>query len=324
MAQGLGSHAVNVRADEEPQAGLLPAPRVTLGLVTYRQESYVRHALRSVLAQTYAPLEVVVCDDASPDRTFELACEEANTYSGAHTVRLHRNESNLGIGNFNRLMELATGDFIVIAHGDDLSMPERVARLVAAWRRTGASMVTSNALILDAQGQTGGLTVPADFAPPNTIVDIAAGGWNPTLWGAVLAWHRDVFDVFGPLDPDRSAVTTDWILPFRAAALHGIHYLDQPLVQIRQHPDQKQQRYISNAGSPLADTESLSASHLIQFLYMFETMDIVKAKALQPVSIMSAVYGELLQSVFREGFSWRTARNRLFSSGVRARWLPVS
>ncbi len=311
-------------ADEEPpQADLLPAPRVTLGLVTYRQEPFIQQALRSVLAQTYTPLEIVVCDDASPDRTFELAREEADAYTGGHTVKLHRNASNLGIGNFNRLMELATGDFIVIAHGDDLSVPERVARLVAAWRRTGASMVTSNALTIDAWGQPLGHTVPPGAHPSNALLDIAAGGWNPTLWGAVLAWHRDVFDVFGPLDPERSAVTTDWILPFRAAALRGIHYVDQPLVKIRQHPGQKQRRYITDTENPLANTESLSASHMIQFLYMFETMDTVKARALQPTAVLGAVYGELLQSVFREGFRWRTARNRLFSSGARARWLAV-
>ena len=45
-------------------------PLVTMGLVTYRQERYVREAVRSVLAQTYSPLQIVICDDASPEFHF--------------------------------------------------------------------------------------------------------------------------------------------------------------------------------------------------------------------------------------------------------------
>jgi glycosyltransferase involved in cell wall biosynthesis len=302
---------------------LLPSPRVTLGLLTYRQELFVQHALRSALAQTYASLEIVVCDDASPDRTFELACAQARSYEGSHTLKLHRNERNLGIGNFNRLMELATGDLIVIAHGDDISMPERVARLVAAWRKTGASMVTSNAIVIDEQGHKLGYTLAPGATPANRLVDIAERGWNQSLWGAALAWHREVFDIFGPLDVDRSAVTSDWILPFRAAAIRGIHYVDAPLVLIRQHPNQKQRRYITDLTNPLSNVESISASDLIQFLYMIDTMDTVKAKKLQAPDVVTAVDSSLLRSVLHRGFEWRTARNRLFASGVRARWLPL-
>ncbi len=47
-------------------------PLVTIGLVTYRQERFVRDAVRSVLAQTYSPLQVVICDDDSPDATFDI------------------------------------------------------------------------------------------------------------------------------------------------------------------------------------------------------------------------------------------------------------
>ena len=55
----------------EPPAAPEPPPLVTLALITYRQERFVREAVRGVLAQTYSPLQVVISDDASPDATFE-------------------------------------------------------------------------------------------------------------------------------------------------------------------------------------------------------------------------------------------------------------
>jgi glycosyltransferase involved in cell wall biosynthesis len=304
---------------------LRPVPTVTLGLVTYEQEAFVEEAVRAALAQTHEPLEVLICDDASPDGTFDRACEVVRQTPTRHTVRLHRNPRNLGIGTFNQLMSLATGDLIVIAHGDDVSLPERVARIVQAWRASGASLVTSNAHATDARGRALGDALLRGTVPRNGLVEIAGSGWNASLWGAVLAWHREVFDVFGPLDPERSAMTTDWILPFRAAALAGIDYIDEPLVMIRQHPGQKQRRWLNDTTSELAWAEAKAASELIQYLYMLDELNrVVKPRGLQPPEIVQQTIAALSGSILREADRWRRARNGLLAFGFRSRWVPVT
>lgn len=295
-------------------------PAVTLGLITYRQEAFVREAVRAALAQRCQPIEIVICDDASPDRTFEIALEEAQAYKGPHAVKLCRNQRNLGIGNFNRLMEIATGDFIVIAHGDDISNPDRVALLVDAWQRTGASMITSNAVMIDAQGRNLGLNVALGQPVNNSLKEIAANGWNRTLLGALLAWEKKVFDIFGPLDPTRSALTSDFILPFRAAALNGIHYLERPLVLVRQHKDQKQRRFINDPNDQLSQQESQKASHLIQMLYLLDTLESAETAALRPKEEITEVRELLLAAILKDARDWRTARNGLYANGKRPRW----
>lgn len=295
-------------------------PAVTLGLITYRQEAFVREAVRAALAQRCQPIEIVICDDASPDRTFEIALEEAQAYKGPHAVKLCRNQRNLGIGNFNRLMEIATGDFIVIAHGDDISNPDRVALLVDAWQRTGASMITSNAVMIDAQGRNLGLNVALGQPVNNSLKEIAANGWNRTLLGALLAWEKKVFDIFGPLDPTRSALTSDFILPFRAAALNGIHYLERPLVLVRQHKDQKQRRFINDPNDQLSQQESQKASHLIQMLYLLDTLESAETAALRPKEEITEARELLFAAILKDARDWRTARNGLYANGKRARW----
>lgn len=295
-------------------------PAVTLGLITYRQEAFVREAVRAALAQRCQPIEIVICDDASPDRTFEIALEEAQAYKGPHAVKLCRNQRNLGIGNFNRLMEIATGDFIVIAHGDDISNPDRVALLVDAWQRTGASMITSNAVMIDAQGRNLGLNVALGQPVNNSLKEIAANGWNRTLLGALLAWEKKVFDIFGPLDPTRSALTSDFILPFRAAALNGIHYLERPLVLVRQHKDQKQRRFINDPNDQLSQQESQKASHLIQMLYLLDTLESAETAAIRPKEEIAEARELLLAAILKDARDWRTARNGLYANGKRARW----
>ena len=49
-----------------------PSPRVSVGLPVYNGADHVAEAIESVLSQTYRDLELVICDNASTDRTQEI------------------------------------------------------------------------------------------------------------------------------------------------------------------------------------------------------------------------------------------------------------
>src|SRR4051794_36683637 len=112
--------------------------RISVLLLACNQAATARAAAESVLAQTGAPLEIVLSDDASSDHTFAVLEEVAAAYRGPHRVRARRNPVNLGIGaHYNRLLEETEGELLVTAAGDDLSLPHRVERLAAAWDASG-------------------------------------------------------------------------------------------------------------------------------------------------------------------------------------------
>jgi hypothetical protein len=244
-------------------------------------------------------------------------------YQGQHQLIINHNEKNLGIGHFNKLMELSSGKLVIIAHGDDLSLPDRVSKIVAAWQATGVSMVTSNATLMDRSGRFIGLAVGQGETPDNSLLALARSGWNPSLWGAVLAWTRDVFDIFGGIDPEKSAVTTDWILPFRAALLNGIHYIDEPLVHIRQHKRQKQRVYISGDDNREIVREYTEANHLIQRLYMLETLYQEESLNLQPRETIIQARSDLSNCILSNARHWRTLRNQLLNQRLRPHWQAI-
>lgn len=308
-------------APAPPAAGA--GPLVTFGLITYRQEAFVAEAVHAALAQDYHHLEIVICDDASPDRTWEIASEIGRSYSGPHTIRMHRNDRNLGIGNFNRLMGLSSGNLVVIAHGDDLSRPDRVRLITQAWMRTGASMVASNWVTIDSKGRQLGTGIGPGRPVSTRLKDLAEQGRLPCTLGAVLAWDRRVFEVFGPLRQERSAITSDYILPFRAALLNGIEYLDTPLVAVRMHQQQKFQRYIGNDPDPHSLLEGQRANQLIQGLYMLETLRTAELRQLKPAAVLQETYGQLLRFILATGMDWGQARNHLYASGLRPRWTTL-
>ena len=207
-------------------------PLVTFALFAYNQERFIREAVRAALAQTYSPLEIIISDDCSQDRTFGIIQEEVAHYDGPHQVLLNRNHRNLGIGgHVNRVLELTNGELIVTAAGDDVSLPFRTEELVSVWSKGGISGVYSNVLVMDEDGIERGAF---DGYTPRSI-----GSWHEVVQrghgavlGATQAWDRIVYDTFGPL-PNR-AFHEDYTMEFRCALLGTIAHLDKPLIRYRQ------------------------------------------------------------------------------------------
>ena len=69
-------------------------PLITFALFAYNQERFIREAVAGAFSQTYSPLEIILSDDCSSDRTFEIIQEMTAGYEGPHKVILNRNEKN--------------------------------------------------------------------------------------------------------------------------------------------------------------------------------------------------------------------------------------
>ena len=113
-------------------------PLVSMLLIAYHQQATVAEAIAGALAQTYSPLEILVSDDASGDGTWAAMQAAVAGYTGPHRVVLNRNPHNLGIGaHLSMLAARAQGELLFVAAGDDVSLPERCERCVAAWLAEG-------------------------------------------------------------------------------------------------------------------------------------------------------------------------------------------
>tara|TARA_R110002124_G_scaffold91090_2_gene232013 strand:+ start:6014 stop:7009 length:996 start_codon:yes stop_codon:yes gene_type:complete len=208
-------------------------PLVTFALFAYNQENYIREAVKSALEQTYEPLEIILSDDFSDDHTFAIMQRIAGEYNGNHKIILNRNSENIGIGSHvNAVMEIAKGEVIVVAGGDDISFPNRVQEVAKEFFRGGKKpySVWSSAIYID----VGGKIIDQPFPlPPQALTDaIIARNTHPVI-GATHAWSKEVFDVFGPLMP--SIVFEDNAISFRSYLLGDIVFIDKELVYYRRH-----------------------------------------------------------------------------------------
>jgi glycosyltransferase involved in cell wall biosynthesis len=96
---------------------------VSIGIPTYnRADSYLPQVLRSVLAQTYANIEVLVCDNCSSDNTQEIV----KGFNDPR-IRYFKHEKNIGANNnFNFALNQSRGAYFQLLHDDDLIDPDFV------------------------------------------------------------------------------------------------------------------------------------------------------------------------------------------------------
>lgn len=107
--------------------------KVSAVIVSYNQAPFISETIESVLSQTYENIEIVVADDGSTDGTQQIISELAAAEPTKFRVAL--NSENTGIAsNFNRALDLCSGEFIAWLGGDDLWLPEKTEKQVAYMR----------------------------------------------------------------------------------------------------------------------------------------------------------------------------------------------
>lgn len=104
-------------------------PLITIGMTAYDAGGTIERAVRSALAQTWRPIEVVVVDDCSTDGTKAIL----NRLAENHTeLRVFSNTVNGGVAvSRNRILAEARGEFVAFFDDDDESLPERIEAQLA-------------------------------------------------------------------------------------------------------------------------------------------------------------------------------------------------
>jgi hypothetical protein len=105
-------------------------PRVSVIMAAYNAAGTVGYAIRSVLAQEYQNIELLICDDASHDETIAVIKREVG---GDERVRVFRSDMNQGTYNIrNALLGVARGEYVTFHDADDYALPSRIRLQMAA------------------------------------------------------------------------------------------------------------------------------------------------------------------------------------------------
>lgn len=207
-------------------------PCVTLALISYNQAQFIAEAIAGALSQTYSPLEIIISDDCSLDGTYDIISKILSTYTGPHTLVINRNPQNIGlIKHVDYVTSIAAGEIVVMAAGDDISKPNRVEMIVAAYLASDrqSQYFHSSCEIIDQYGINGGMFESPGINNFKSLLKCALS--NMLAIGATQAWTKQFYSSFTKIHSNVWA--EDLIVGFRAMLCSTVCYVPEALVYYR-------------------------------------------------------------------------------------------
>jgi len=171
---------------------------VSVLIPAYKAEAFITQTIRSALQQTWPRKEIIVVDDGSPDRTYEVAKRLASA-----EVKLVRQDNGGAPSARNKAFSLAQGEYIQWLDADDLLHPDKI-RLQLDGAESG---LTSRTLLTCAWGKFFFCTDRAQFSPDSLWRDLDPVEWISTkfrdgVWMNPAVWlvSRKLTELAGPWD----------------------------------------------------------------------------------------------------------------------------
>ena len=204
---------------------------ISVCMATYNGAEFIVEQLKSILAQLPESSEVVIADDGSTDATLELVRS-----LGDARIRVIASEGmRLGpIYNLERALASAKGEVIFLSDQDDVWLPEKVDRCLAALQQK--TLVLHDAYLLrwvnngldDGFVRRGKLGAVRPYAK-GILRNWLCNGYT----GCCMAFRRQLLDRALPFPKDLP-MHDQW-LGLMAEKFHSVTYLPEPLVEYRQH-----------------------------------------------------------------------------------------
>tara|TARA_R110002020_G_scaffold29239_1_gene92363 strand:+ start:29372 stop:30394 length:1023 start_codon:yes stop_codon:yes gene_type:complete len=248
-------------------------PLVTFALLAYNQEEFIAQAIDGAFAQTYSPLEIIISDDCSNDKTFKIIEAKVALYKGPHNIVINKTEFNKCIlGHFYDIIDLAKGELLVLAAGDDISHPERVELIAEVWSASSDTCgVISNYDLIDVEGKVTEFNCSPN--PRSVLVEDVFGKLgSPDVHGAGSAY--DTAFIRNLKRYDNRSYFEDTFMTFMIY-LHGrkIEKIELPLVSYRSHENSISNRRVTKVSAASISAEQIKSAdysaskyELFQFL----------------------------------------------------------
>ena len=104
--------------------------KISVVITTFNGQDYILEQLNSIKNQTVQPDEVIIRDDCSTDKTWEILKNYVKE-NQLDTWRIVQNKKNEGWKmNFRKAMEMATGDIVFLSDQDDIWMNDKIKKMI--------------------------------------------------------------------------------------------------------------------------------------------------------------------------------------------------
>lgn len=212
-----------------------PTPAVAVCIPLYMKERFVADTIQSVLDQTFTDFELVIVDNASTDRSGDIA----ESFDDTRITVVHNRETVPGPANFRKLVPLTSAPLIKIVAADDVMHPTVLERQTAVLRDPGIALTSCRHDVIDEHGgviyrdrslRTPDLISRQDRAA--VLRRVVRHRGNPIGAFVNAMFRRTAYDAAGGI-PDAPFIALDlalWLEILRHGSFYG---MDETLVDFR-------------------------------------------------------------------------------------------
>ena len=213
-------------------------PKVSVLMSIHNNESSIDASVRSIVSQTFADWEMILWNDASTDGSLKRLEEWSRRDS---RIKLYSNSRNLGLAaSLNLALEKSVGQYIARMDGDDIAMPDRLARQVNFLdTHPQYAILGAACMLFDESGEWG------------TRTGLAAPQKKDFLWGSqfihpVTVMRRDALVSVGGYRACRDTLRAeDYDLFMRMYAKGYVGYnLPEPLLRYYEPRGPRHVKYV--------------------------------------------------------------------------------
>lgn len=206
-------------------------PTLSICIPCYKSERYVRTTIESALNQTSPADELLISDDNSPDRSFEIVKE----YAAVPRVRIIRPPKRITLGEHYRfLLENATTDYVCFLSSDDALVPTFVSTMLQNIE-PGVAMIGASTIECDTQlvpVKIKGANLPKEtISPPGGFLHFTIGN---TYIISVSVFNRSML-LTVPSLPHDGDLATDWYWALSMGIRGKLKFVREPMGYYRVH-----------------------------------------------------------------------------------------
>jgi cellulose synthase/poly-beta-1,6-N-acetylglucosamine synthase-like glycosyltransferase/peptidoglycan/xylan/chitin deacetylase (PgdA/CDA1 family)/spore germination protein YaaH len=189
------------------------APPVSVVIPAHNEERFIVGTVRSILADGYAALEVVIVDDGSTDGTLELL---QVAFAGDARVRIHARPKAGKAAALNSAVALARHEILIAIDADTVLRPGTIAKLVRHFADARVGAVSGNARVRNHGAwltRFQSIEYICAFNLDRRALDVVNA--ITVVPGAVGAWRKELVRRVGGFSEDTLAEDTDLTLAIR-------------------------------------------------------------------------------------------------------------
>lgn len=203
--------------------------RISVAMISYQGAKYIEEQLDTILVTLGEEDEVVISDDGSTDGTREILTRYQQQDARVRMIDGPKAGVKANVENALRACE---GSYIFLADQDDIWMPDKVEKVMAAFETHGVGLVVHDAIVTD--GACREVILESFYSLKGSGAGVLKNIWRNTYIGCCMAFKRELLDEVLPI-PNYIEMHDQWIGVINDQLKRGTSFIPDKLIKYRRH-----------------------------------------------------------------------------------------